>query len=60
VSTVPEVETAGLLLRGWRDEDTDPWGELCADAEVMRPLGRAGGISLRGFSAAAGLRAPPP
>jgi RimJ/RimL family protein N-acetyltransferase len=46
VSSVPEVVTERLLLRGWRDEDTEAWGELCSDPEVMRPLGRRGGISV--------------
>jgi RimJ/RimL family protein N-acetyltransferase len=31
-------------MRGWRDEDFEPWAEICADDEVMRSLGWDGGI----------------
>ncbi len=33
------VEPRGLLLRGWRDEDLEPYARLCADAAVMRYIG---------------------
>jgi RimJ/RimL family protein N-acetyltransferase len=46
VSAVPQVETERLLMRGWRDSDTEAWAELCADDELMRSLGREGGLSL--------------
>jgi RimJ/RimL family protein N-acetyltransferase len=46
VSAVPQVETERLLMRGWRDPDTEAWAELCADDELMRAHGREGGISV--------------
>jgi RimJ/RimL family protein N-acetyltransferase len=46
VSAVPEIETERLLMRGWRKSDIDAWAGLCADEEVMRSLGRSGGLSL--------------
>jgi RimJ/RimL family protein N-acetyltransferase len=32
----PQLTTARLLLRRWRDRDREPFAELNADAEVMR------------------------
>jgi RimJ/RimL family protein N-acetyltransferase len=34
-----EVEAERLLLRGWRDEDLEPYARMCADPEVMRFIG---------------------
>ena len=33
------------MLRGWRDADLLGWAAICADHEVMRSLGRPGGLS---------------
>lgn len=33
------LETDRLLLRSWREEDFEPFAEMCADPEVMRFLG---------------------
>jgi RimJ/RimL family protein N-acetyltransferase len=32
---VPEIATDRLRLRGWRDDDREPWAALNADPEVM-------------------------
>lgn len=36
---IPEIETQRLLLRGFREEDLDPYAEMCGDPEVMRYIG---------------------
>jgi RimJ/RimL family protein N-acetyltransferase len=33
-------------LRGWRDSDTEAWGAISADDELMRSLGRDAGLDL--------------
>lgn len=33
-----ELETKRLVLRQWRNEDFEPYAEICADEEVMRYL----------------------
>ena len=33
------IETERLLLRGWREEDIEPYARMCADPEVMRFIG---------------------
>ena len=37
-----ELETDRLRLRMWREDDLDPYAEMCADPEVMRYLGDGG------------------
>jgi [ribosomal protein S5]-alanine N-acetyltransferase len=36
---IPVVETARLVLRGFRDDDLDAFAAMSADAEVMRYIG---------------------
>ena len=35
----PVIATSRLLLRRWRDEDTEPFAAMCSDPEVMRYIG---------------------
>lgn len=34
-----QLETERLLLRQWREDDFEPYAQLCADEDVMRYLG---------------------
>jgi RimJ/RimL family protein N-acetyltransferase len=35
VPTAPTIESARLTLRGWRDDDVEPWTAMGADERVM-------------------------
>jgi RimJ/RimL family protein N-acetyltransferase len=35
----PVLETDRLTLRMWREQDFEPYAEMCADPEIMRYLG---------------------
>ena len=45
------IETERLLLRGWRDEDVQPYVRLCADPEVMRFIGDGSTLMREGSGA---------
>lgn len=44
----PLLETDRLTLRMWREQDFEPYAEMCADPEIMRYLG---GKTLNRFEA---------
>lgn len=45
MNAVPELQTERMLMRGWSDDDFEPWARMCSDAEVMRTLGADGAYS---------------
>ncbi len=45
MNIVPVLETERLVMRGFRDDDQEQWAAIRADDDVMRSLGRDGGIA---------------
>ncbi len=44
MTSIPELRTEHLLLRGFREGDLDDWAAICADAKVMRWIGHERGM----------------
>lgn len=42
--SIPRIATARLVLRAFRNGDLDAYAEMCADAEVMRHIGKGGPV----------------